>query len=130
MKKILLILAVIVAALFLYIFQSSRSPFMEYELEGKTYKLMKADSREERAKGLMNYRSKAELNGADGMIFIFPEKSFQQFWNENTYLDLEVYWLDGQQLVGKNNLPSIIKTKDVFVISSPKKVDRVIEIVK
>ena len=40
----------------------------------------------------------------DGMIFIFPDKQIRSFWNENTYLDIDVYWLDGEKVLkdGKN----------------------------
>ena len=78
----------------------------------------------------MFYKDKGELKGADGMIFIFPDKDYRQFWNMSTYLDLDVYWLDNDEVVGKNYLPSILKSKSVVVISSPKKVNRVVEIVK
>lgn len=76
----------------------------------------------------MFYKSKKEL-GADGMIFIFPNKQFQSFWNENTYLDLDVYWLKDDKVIGKSHLPPITKTKDVVTINSPGAVDKVVEII-
>ncbi len=120
----------IVVAIVAYFFLANRSPFIKYELEGRTYQLMTAKTESERVKGLMDYRSKKDLKGADGMIFIFPRKDYRQFWNQNTYLDLDVYWVDGKKVVGKDKLPSIEKSKDLVVIYSPEKVDRVIEIVK
>jgi hypothetical protein len=45
-------------------------------------------------------------------------------------LDLDVYWLDGDRIVGKDFLPSIEKTKKIFTVTSPKKVDRVVEIIR
>jgi uncharacterized membrane protein (UPF0127 family) len=65
----------------------------------------------------------------DGMIFFFPEKQVRTFWNRNTYLDLDVYWLDGDKVVGKEYLPSIEKSGRTVTILSPKPVDRVIEVV-
>ena len=65
----------------------------------------------------------------DGMIFLFPEKQVRTFWNMNTYLDLDVYWLDGNQVIGKDYLPSIEKSGKTVTIFSPKPVNRVIEIV-
>ena len=91
---------------------------------------MTAKTTAEWEKGLMFYKSKSELKGADGMIFIFPNKQYQNFWNENTYLDLDIYWLVDDRVVGKVYLPSITKTKDVFTVDSPEVVNRVIEIVK
>jgi uncharacterized membrane protein (UPF0127 family) len=78
-------------------------------------------------RGLMNVKKPVDF---DGMIFLFPEKNYRTFWNKNTYLDLDVYWLDNEEVVGKDNLPSIEKTKEIFTISSPKPVDRVVEIVR
>jgi uncharacterized membrane protein (UPF0127 family) len=91
---------------------------------------MTAKTTTEWTKGLMDYKNKGELKGADGMIFMFPKKEYKQFWNQNTYLDLKVYWMDGERVVGKSDLPSITKSKDVVVVYSPEKVDRVVEIVK
>jgi hypothetical protein len=105
------------------------SPFLNYNLNGKTYKLMTAKNNSQWTKGLMNYRSKKELNGADGMIFIFPDRQLRQFWNENTYLDLDVYWIDDDKVIGKGFLPSIEKSKEVVIIESETKVDKVVEII-
>jgi uncharacterized membrane protein (UPF0127 family) len=129
MKKIFVILFIVIAIV-VYLFLANRSPFIEYELEGKTYRLMTAKSSSQWSKGLMDYRSKKELDGADGMIFIFLKKDFRQFWNQNTYLNLDVYWIDGEKVVGKDKLPSILQSKDIVVVYSPTEVDRVIEIVR
>lgn len=118
--------------IFLFFFFSfyKKSSFLEYRLEGKTYKLLVAKNQDQWQKGLMFYKNKKELKGADGMIFIFPDKDYRSFWNMNTYLDLDVYWLDDDQVVGKDFLPSILKSKDLVSIGSPRKVNRVIEIIK
>lgn len=108
----------------------SSNTFLRYIIEGQMYHLLVAKNPVQWTKGLMYYKSKEELKGADGMIFIFPAKMIQSFWNENTYLDLDLYWMDGETVVGKSYLPSIIKTKNSLTVSSPKEVDRVVEIVK
>ncbi len=100
---------------------------VSYQLEGKRYCLMVADSRSKWVKGLMNVQKPVDY---DGMIFIFPEKKIQNFWNENTFVDLYVYWLEDDRVVGKTLLPSIKKTKEPLTINSPKPVNRVIEIIK
>ena len=78
----------------------------------------------------MYYKNKKELKGADGMIFIFPEKEYRTFWNKNTYLDLDIYWLDNDSVVGKDYLPNILKTKKIFTVDSGKEVNKVVEIVR
>ncbi len=65
----------------------------------------------------------------DGMIFIFPNKQMRSFWNKNTYLDLNVYWLEDNKIVGKSFLPSILKSKETVTVESQKKVDKVVEII-
>jgi poly-gamma-glutamate capsule biosynthesis protein CapA/YwtB (metallophosphatase superfamily)/uncharacterized membrane protein (UPF0127 family) len=97
-----------------------------YELENKIYKLLIAQNEKEWTQGLMNVKCPCDF---DGMLFIFPDKEIRSFWNQNTFLDLDVYWLDDNKVVGKNYLPSILKTREPLVINSPSPVNRVIEII-
>ena len=98
-----------------------------YELENKIYLFREAKTKEEWQRGLMFVKKPVDY---DGMIFIFPDKQIISFWNQNTYLDLEVYWLDDDKIIKKDNLPSIIKTQKPFIITSPKPVNKVIEVIK
>ena len=98
-----------------------------YKIGEKKYCLLEAKNEVEWMRGLMNVKKPVDF---DGMIFLFPEKNYRTFWNKNTYLDLDIYWLDNEEVVDKDNLPSIEKTKEIFTISSPKPVDRVVEIVR
>ncbi len=99
---------------------------IKYSLNGKSYRLLVADTNTKRMKGLMYAK---ELKGADGMIFNFDTKANQSFWNQNTHLDLDVYWVDHETAVGYEHLPPIDK-KGLTIINSPKPVDTVIEIVR
>ncbi|MBI5127353.1 DUF192 domain-containing protein [Candidatus Roizmanbacteria bacterium] len=130
MKKIFIVAAVILTTVILFMFLNKKSSFIEYKLNGKIYKLLPAKSSSEWERGLMNYRSKKELKGADGMIFIFPNKNFRTFWNENTYLDLDIYWLNDDKVVGKSFLPSIEKSREAVTVDSLKAVNKVIEIIR
>lgn len=112
-----------------FYFSTPSKEFINYSINNTKYKLLIADEQKEWEKGLMFYKSKKELNGADGMIFIFPEKQVRSFWNKNTYLDLDVYWLEDNKVVGKSFLPSILKLKETVVVKSPDKVNRVVEII-
>jgi len=98
---------------------------INYKLEGNNYKLLLADSSERWERGLMNFRS---LEGVDGMIFIFPNKEIRNFWNKNTLMDLELLWIDGDKIVGRSELPSIEKSKEIVNVQSQKPVDKVIEL--
>lgn len=92
-----------------------------------SYRLLVADNPEKWQRGLMYFR---KLEGVDGMIFIFPNKEIQTFWNKNTLMDLDLLWIDEDKIVGKSFLPSIEKSKKNVTVSSPKEVNKVIEIPK
>jgi len=128
--KYLFLLAFVFLLLFLFFYFKKPQGTIVYPIEGKNYYLLTAKTPIEHQKGLMFYRSKKELKGAHGMIFIFDKKDYRTFWNKNTFLDLDVYWFDGDKMVSKDFLPSIEKTKEILTISSPKMVDRVVEIIK
>jgi len=128
--RYIFLLAVSFLLLFLFFYFKKSQKLISYSLEGKTYKLIIAKTPLEHQKGLMFYRDKKDLKGADGMIFIFPDKNYRTFWNKNTFLDLDVYWIDGDRIVGKDFLPSIEKTKEILTINSPKPVNKVVEIVR
>lgn len=130
MKKILIGTFILVILFLFYFSFPKKSPFIEYKLSNKTYKLLTAKNSSEWSRGLMFYKSKSELKDADGMIFIFPDKQVRTFWNMNTYLDLDVYWLSDDKIVGKDYLPSIKKSKEIITVESKEIVNKVVEIVK
>ena len=101
-----------------------------YLLLATNYLLLFADSPEKWEKGLMFVKNKQDIGGADGMIFLFPDKKPRTFWNKNTLVDLNLYWLEDDNLVGKSLLPSIEKTREVVTVSSPKAVNKVIELIR
>jgi uncharacterized membrane protein (UPF0127 family) len=100
---------------------------VKYSLKNKQYKFLVADTSEKWVKGLMDVR---KLDNLDGMIFMFPSAEPKSFWNENTYVDLDIYWIKKGKVVGQSFLPSIEKSKSRVIISSPEPVDTVIEFVK
>lgn len=91
---------------------------------GKQYSLQVADSPKEWEQGLMYVRS---LPSADGMVFEFPNMQYRMFWNKNTYVDLDLYWMQDDVVVGKSFLPSIERS-ELTMVRSPRPVNRVVEI--
>ena len=63
-----------------------------YTHNNTVYKLKIADDESEWQKGLSGLKTKPA--NYDGMIFIFPDKRIRSFWNQNTYLTLDILWLD------------------------------------
>lgn len=128
-KHFLIILVLIIGALWISLSkqQKANKDLAVISLEGKTVRLLVADEPEEWTKGLMD---KKELKGASGMIFIFPDRSVRTFWNKNTHLSLKLFWLDGNTVVGKSDLPSIDKSEKIVTVTSPSKVTKVIELVR
>ena len=134
MKKIILVLVfgtfILTGIIFLNKNRLDQNRYKEfarinYKLENKNLKLLVADTPEKWQRGLMYFR---KLEGVDGMIFIFPEKELRTFWNKNTFMNLDLYWLDDDRIVGKSFLPSIEKSKEIITVSSPKEVNKVIEL--
>ena len=77
----------------------------------------------------MNVKSKQDICGNDGMIFTFPIAMPQTFWNKNTLVDLDIYWMKGDKKVGQSKLLAITKS-GLTTVSSPEAVDRVVEIIR
>jgi len=102
---------------------------INYSLTTNHYSLLLADTPQKWQQGLMDVHSKEEIQ-ADGMLFNFPESSKRIFWNKNTLVDLDLYWINKGKVLGQSYLPSITKTKNIITVQSPEKVDQVIEIIK
>lgn len=100
---------------------------INYSLEKKNYKLLVADTPEKWQEGLMFFE---KLDGVDGMIFLFPDKQTRYFWNKNTYLDLELLWVDESTVIKKDILPSIRKSKKMVTVTSSNPVNKVLELVR
>lgn len=50
-----------------------------------------AETDEERAKGLMDRKT---MTDTQGMLFIFPAPEEQSFWMKNTYISLDIMYVD------------------------------------
>lgn len=101
----------------------------EHTIESRQYTLLVADTPQKWQRGLMDVRGKDDICGYDGMIFTFPLATPQTFWNKNTLVDLDIYWMKGKKVVGQSQLPAITKS-GLTTISSPMAVDKVVEIIR
>ena len=107
--------------------KTNKEELISFNLEGKNYFLLQAKTEKEWQRGLMFVKKPVNY---DGMIFIFPDKKIRTFWNKNTFLDLEIFWLEDEKIVGKDFLPSIQKSKEIVKKTSPVPVNIVVEIIK
>jgi len=105
----------------------SQEPTRKITIENKTYNLLIADDPIEHSNGLMNIK---ELKNADGMVFLFDDSQVRTFWNQNTLVDLDIYWMQDEKVVGKSFLPSINQTKAPITIDSKVPVNKVVEIIR
>jgi len=103
---------------------------INYRLTTNDYQLLVADIPAKWEQGLMFVRGKKDIGGLDGMLFVFPESSKKMFWNKNTVSNLDLYWINNDKQVGMSSLPSIEKSNQIVTVSSPEKVNKVIEIIK
>jgi hypothetical protein len=60
-------------------------------LEDRCFSVEVSDSEKEREKGLM-YRQKMSSNS--GMLFVFDKFGRYPFWMKNTYIPLDIVWID------------------------------------
>ena len=80
--------------------------FVSAEGESKRFSLEVADTEAKRQLGLM-YRK--EMAADRGMIFVFPEDKIQRFWMKNTYIPLDIIFVDAKwEVVGVvNDVPPL-----------------------
>lgn len=93
------ILAIILVAICGIYFVSSKHSgenIKEACINGTCFDVEIADSDEERQTGLM-YRDNLPLNS--GMLFIFDSSEKHAFWMKNTYISLDLIWIDEDKKV-------------------------------
>lgn len=80
-------------------FSSSRNvehgeDFINVSISNKAFHLEVAKTATERNKGLMNRKN---LSSDAGMLFVFPTPSIYPFWMKDTYIPLDIIWLNAKK---------------------------------
>ena len=129
-KKSFLIIAGIFAGIVLLVVGKSyfddKSEKVSLNIDGRNYTLLIARTSVEKMKGLSGI---TELKNADGMVFYFEPAEKITFWNKNTHLDLELVWMNGDKIIGRDFLPAEDRA-GLITKESPAEVNRVVELVK
>ncbi len=98
--------------------------FLQLKINNQVFNLEVAKSKALLSRGLMNRES---LEAQSGMVFLFPDEDFRSFWMKDTYISLDIIFLDSSlQIVDyyKNTKPN--QTKEVY--KSRKKSKYVVEL--
>lgn len=91
-KIFLLISIIIILCLGFFLLQEKRQNTLILILpDGREISVEIADDQEERQTGLM---FRQELSDNAGMFFIFPEEKELSFWMKNTFIPLDIIFLD------------------------------------
>ena len=93
MRKLYLLIAFVFILLMFLIFLNYRNSGSESEIciSDKCFKVEVADNPIKRAQGLM---FRKELNENSGMLFVFPNSGKYSFWMKNTFIPLDIIWID------------------------------------
>ncbi|MBI2023822.1 DUF192 domain-containing protein [Candidatus Giovannonibacteria bacterium] len=94
------------------------------KVNGRELKVKIADNERKREEGLQNVPS---LDGYDGMLFVFEKSAPVSFWNKNTFLNLDIIWIENNKIIGISYLPKI-GTDGIRIVDSPGPVGAVLEI--
>jgi uncharacterized protein len=70
--------------------------FVTIYIQDKPFLAEIADTPEKQSKGLM-FRQK--IKDDYGMLFIFAEEDIRSFWMKNTYITLDMIFLNGEQQI-------------------------------
>lgn len=131
-----LVVIVVVALSFMLIRVSTQSRWNTYSsqfitIDDKVYSVWVADTWQKQYQGLSDVRSREEMGGKAGMVFLFDVLQIQSFVNRRTYIDLEVVWMRDGRVVGRDQLPRLqsVNNREV-VVSSPEPVDTVVELLR
>lgn len=92
LKKVLFFIPI----LLIFSCYSSKFPKIQIKMNGKIYKIETAAKDNEKSLGLM-FRKNLSKDG--GMLFIYPKKQFLYFYMKNTFIPLDIAFIDDNNVV-------------------------------
>lgn len=82
-------------------------------INDRPHNVIIANDTETRERGLMFVRTLP--SHIDGMLFLFDDFKPRAMWNKNTYIDIDIFWINGNKIVGVDVLPSCLTTKGTII---------------
>lgn len=83
-----------------------------------------AKSNDKKAEGLSNMKN---LEEGKGMLFIFGSSGLYPFWNKDTFIPLDILWIENEKVVYIGELPAF-SGGETAVAASDKKANFVLEV--
>ncbi|MFH1426174.1 MAG: DUF192 domain-containing protein [Candidatus Kerfeldbacteria bacterium] len=125
---IIVIGAVIAVPIWYFTMSESKIQFNELIINGTSFDIEVADTAAARNKGLSGRTSLAMRHG---MLFVFGNSAYHQFWMYDTHIPLDFIWISGDAVmeVTADVLPEPGKSMSELTRYQPKvPVDKVLEI--
>lgn len=108
--------------------RGTKRSFAKISLDEKNYEVVLSQTNDEITLGL-SYR---EEIGADGMLFLFPERRIPTFWMLEMRFPLDFIWIDGDTVVSLHqNVPHPMDTtarQDIAQVRPTQPVTAVLEV--
>ena len=97
------------------------------KVKDATYTVELAQTDMERSKGLQFRKTLADSNG---MLFVFDKQGLYDFWNKDTYVELDLIYIKDSKIVERGFLPIFDKNQTPSIYSPQSQADYVLEIKK
>jgi len=123
---VVLILAIVCAFSFSVFYFKSDFGKGVVKINGKSIKVDVALTAETQYQGMQGRNSLA----ADyGMLFVFKDKRYHEFWMQGMKFPIDIIWLDDNKIIGfSENLPVPADLNNIPVYNSPSEVNYVLEV--
>ncbi len=105
-------------------FQTSELKTVRIKLKGQTFVSWVMDTNAKREEGMM-YLQNADFTEKQAMIFVFSEPEVQRFWMKNTFVNLDIAYVNPEKAIVKTYTMAAFDT--VTDYSSGKPAQYVIE---
>lgn len=94
-------------------------------IDGAQFSIEISNTPSQRETGLMGRKQLAENSG---MLFLFPNAAIYPFWNKNTFIPLDVIWINSGKVVFTGSLPAQTIGADTTTLTPTILADRVLEL--